>query len=97
MHWEPLALEGLVHCSLASCLRILEQRLKPKQRPDLQGNMRREPLSLCMAKLGLHCADKGLRGSSFVDKQGNLIPDAHYIFSALPDSSLSAEGAPLLI
>ena len=27
-----------------------------------------------------------------MDKQGNLIPDAHYIFSALPDSSLLAEG-----
>ncbi len=30
-----------------------------------------------------------------MDKQGNLIPDAHYIFSALPDSSLSAEGESL--
>ena len=32
-----------------------------------------------------------------MDKQGNLIPDAHYIFSALPDSSLSAEGDSLLM
>ncbi len=30
-----------------------------------------------------------------MDKQGNLIPDAHYIFSVLPDSSLSAEGESL--
>lgn len=98
MLWEPLVLEGLVQCCLVLCLRIIEQQLQPKKRPDLQDTRRKEPLSLCLAKeTGLHRADKRLRGSSFVDKQGNLIPDAHYIFSALPDSSLSAEGQILRI
>ena len=41
---------------------------------------------------GLLGADEGLRGSAIVDKQGNLVPDTHFIFSTLPDSSLLAEG-----
>lgn len=41
---------------------------------------------------GLLGADEGLRGSAIVDKQGKLVPDTHFIFSTLPDSSLLAEG-----
>lgn len=47
---------------------------------------------LLSADPGLLGADEGLRGSAIVDKQGNLVPDSHFIFSTLPDSSLLAEG-----
>ena len=42
------------------------------------------------------CADERLRGSKVCDREGNLKPDTHFIFSALPDSSLVAEGQPAL-
>ena len=42
------------------------------------------------------CADERLRGTKVCDREGNLKPDTHFIFSALPDSSLAAEGQPAL-
>ena len=48
----------------------------------------------CMACCA--CADERLRGTKVCDREGNLKPDTHFIFSALPDSSLAAEGQPAL-
>ena len=42
------------------------------------------------------CADERLRGTKVCDREGNLKPDTHFIFSTLPDSSLVAEGQPAL-
>ena len=42
------------------------------------------------------CADERLRGTKVCDREGNLKPDTHFIFSTLPDASLVAEGQPAL-
>jgi hypothetical protein len=36
-------------------------------------------------------AEEELEHTGLVDKKGNLVPDAHFIFTALPNSDFMAE------